>query len=44
MVIAAEVAFEYNHILTAAYYLSEDEVNSSRLHIGLININGTIIL
>ncbi|CAG8738545.1 15637_t:CDS:2, partial [Dentiscutata erythropus] len=41
MVVAAEAAFEYNRILTAAYYLSEDEVNSSRLHIGLIN--GTTI-
>ncbi|CAG8638122.1 10429_t:CDS:2 [Acaulospora morrowiae] len=41
MVVAAEATFEYNRILTAAYYLSEDEVNSSRLHIGLIN--GTTI-
>ncbi|CAG8535224.1 2709_t:CDS:2, partial [Dentiscutata heterogama] len=37
MVVAAEAAFKYNRILTAAYYLSEDEVNSSHLHIGLIN-------
>ncbi|CAG8734852.1 41862_t:CDS:2, partial [Gigaspora margarita] len=41
MVVAAEAAFEYNRFLTAAYYLTEDEVNSSRLHIGLIN--GTTI-
>ncbi|CAG8477322.1 6122_t:CDS:1, partial [Cetraspora pellucida] len=37
IVVVAEAAFEYNRILTAVYYLSEDEVNSSCLHIGLIN-------
>lgn len=26
MVVAAEAAFEYNRFLTAAYYLTEDEV------------------
>ncbi|CAG8693660.1 12966_t:CDS:2 [Rhizophagus irregularis] len=41
VVVTAEAAFEYNRILTAAFYLSEDEVNSTRLHIGLIN--GTTI-
>ena len=40
MVVATEAAFEYNRILTAAYY-SEDEVNSTRIHIG--HINGTTI-
>ncbi|CAG8537112.1 11428_t:CDS:2 [Cetraspora pellucida] len=37
IVVTAEAAFEYNRILTAAYYLSKDEVNSSCLHIRLIN-------
>ncbi|CAG8535824.1 9221_t:CDS:2 [Ambispora gerdemannii] len=41
IVVAAEAAFEYNRILATAYYLSEDEVNATRLHIGLIN--GTTI-
>jgi len=41
IVVAAEAAFEYNRILAAANYLSEDEVNATRLHIGLIN--GTTI-
>jgi hypothetical protein len=39
--VVAEAAFEYNRILAVAYYLSEDEVNATRLHIGLVN--GTTI-
>ncbi|CAG8525696.1 10490_t:CDS:2 [Funneliformis mosseae] len=41
VVVVAETAFEYNRMLTVAYYLSEDEVNATRLHIGLVN--GTTI-
>ncbi|RUS30548.1 hypothetical protein BC938DRAFT_479259 [Jimgerdemannia flammicorona] len=37
MVAIAETAFEYNRILAAAPYLSEDEVNATCLHIGLVN-------
>ena len=33
----AETAFEYNRMLAVAHYLSEDEVNATRLHIGLVN-------
>ncbi|CAG8668002.1 9284_t:CDS:2 [Funneliformis caledonium] len=39
--VVAETAFEYNRMLAVAYYLSEDEVNATRLHIGLVN--GTTI-
>src|SRR5581483_9600956 len=32
--VVAETAFEYNRMLAVAHYLSEDEVNATRLHIG----------
>ncbi|RIB21234.1 hypothetical protein C2G38_2140746 [Gigaspora rosea] len=37
VVVIAEAAFEYNRIFASAYYLSENEVNATRLHLSFIN-------